>query len=68
MGEANDPRASPAPAVRSLHPVTINQSEKVKEVAQGWNTHNLGLRIGSDAIAAATAGLLVAPVITIIDR
>ncbi|KAF2731673.1 hypothetical protein EJ04DRAFT_442529 [Polyplosphaeria fusca] len=33
-----------------------------------WNTGKLGLRIGADAIAAGAAGVLVAPVITIIDR
>ncbi|KAI9844823.1 MAG: hypothetical protein M1837_005241 [Sclerophora amabilis] len=32
------------------------------------NTHNLGLRLASDAAAAASAGLLIAPIISIIDR
>ncbi|TID20516.1 hypothetical protein E2P81_ATG05153 [Venturia nashicola] len=35
---------------------------------KGWNTRHLGLRIGTDALAAASAGVLVAPIITIIDR
>ncbi|KAF2762929.1 hypothetical protein EJ05DRAFT_433082 [Pseudovirgaria hyperparasitica] len=33
-----------------------------------WNTKNLGLRLGVDLASAATAGALVAPLITIIDR
>ncbi|KAF1361017.1 hypothetical protein EJ07DRAFT_164629 [Lizonia empirigonia] len=36
--------------------------------ARGWNTNKLGLRLGSDALAAAAAGALVAPIITIIDK
>ncbi|PVI06272.1 hypothetical protein DM02DRAFT_487197, partial [Periconia macrospinosa] len=33
-----------------------------------WNTHRLGLRVGIDAAAAASAGVLVAPLITMIDK
>lgn len=33
-----------------------------------WNTANLGLRIGADFAAAASAGVLVAPIITMIDK
>ena len=33
-----------------------------------WNTKALGMRVGADAVAAASAGVLVAPIITIIDR
>jgi len=33
-----------------------------------WNTHNLGLRLGADVASAATAGILVAPIITAIDK
>ncbi|KAI4806231.1 hypothetical protein E4T44_11000 [Aureobasidium sp. EXF-8845] len=33
-----------------------------------WNTHNLGLRLGADVASAAAAGVLVAPVITAIDK
>lgn len=35
---------------------------------KAWNTCHLGLRVGTDALAAASAGMLVAPIITIIDR
>ncbi|KAM0324924.1 hypothetical protein ACHAQA_007890 [Verticillium albo-atrum] len=33
-----------------------------------WNTKNLGLRLGSDLLSAASAAAMVAPVISIIDR
>ncbi|KFA77897.1 hypothetical protein S40288_02554 [Stachybotrys chartarum IBT 40288] len=33
-----------------------------------WNTANLGWRLGTDLVSAACAGVLVAPVISIIDR
>ncbi|CBX90976.1 hypothetical protein IAQ61_002445 [Plenodomus lingam] len=33
-----------------------------------YNTHKLGLRVGVDAMAAGAAGVLVAPVITMIDK
>jgi len=33
-----------------------------------WNTKNLGLRIGADAVAAICAASLVAPVIAMIDK
>ncbi|KAF2748812.1 hypothetical protein M011DRAFT_400274 [Sporormia fimetaria CBS 119925] len=33
-----------------------------------WNTENLALRIGVDALAAGVAGALVAPIITTIDK
>ena len=33
-----------------------------------WDTNKLGLRLGSDAIAAFSAGALVAPIITMIDK
>jgi hypothetical protein len=35
---------------------------------RAWNTQNLGRRVGSDIIAATSAGALVAPVISSIDR
>lgn len=50
-------KTAPAPAM------TMPQ-----DAARGWNTNKLGLRLGSDALAAAAAGALVAPVITIIDK
>ncbi|KAL1302004.1 hypothetical protein AAFC00_002456 [Neodothiora populina] len=44
----------------------IKNVEKEKE--SQWNTRNLGSRLGADAAAAVTAGVLVAPVITMIDK
>lgn len=35
---------------------------------QKWNTTNLGLRLGADLAGAASAAVLVAPAITIVDR
>lgn len=33
-----------------------------------WNTTNLGLRLAADLTAAATASVLIAPLISVIDR
>ena len=33
-----------------------------------WNTKNLPFRLGADLISAASAAVLVAPIISIIDR
>jgi hypothetical protein len=33
-----------------------------------WNTKNMGLRVAADFASAASAGVMVAPVISIIDR
>lgn len=35
---------------------------------KAWNTANLGSRLAVDAACAATAGGLVAPIITIVDK
>lgn len=35
---------------------------------RAWNTRNLGWRVGGDVVAAASAGFLIAPIISIIDR
>lgn len=42
--------------------------ERATESTQRWNTKNLGWRLAADATGAACAGVLVAPVISIIDR
>jgi hypothetical protein len=63
--------ASPVDAVAWKAPAgsTISGMAGVEEkTARTWNTRNLGLRVGTDLIAAASAGVLVAPIITIIDR
>lgn len=33
-----------------------------------WNTKNLGGRLATDLVSAASAGAMIAPVISIIDR
>ncbi|KAI1114467.1 hypothetical protein F5Y14DRAFT_169911 [Nemania sp. NC0429] len=38
------------------------------EPSQDWNTKNLGFRLGADAVSAACAASMIAPVISIIDR
>lgn len=38
------------------------------DAIQNWNTRNLGLRVATDAASAATASVLVAPVICLIDQ
>lgn len=57
----------PKPKLPSSLP-TPSMSSPSKEKAKQWNTHKLGLRVGTDAIAAGAAGVLVAPIITAIDR
>ncbi|KAF2626383.1 hypothetical protein BU25DRAFT_343709 [Macroventuria anomochaeta] len=42
--------------------------DATKDAATKWNTNKLGLRLGSDALAAGAAGALVAPIITMIDK
>lgn len=75
MGEADRSyTASPVPVdingwrARPL-PVAVDAKNNVPgSRVQAWNTQNLGYRLGADFGAAACAGVLVAPVITIIDR
>ena len=45
----------------------VGVSIKEKEPKQ-WNTKNLSFRLAVDAASAATAGGLVAPIITVIDK
>jgi hypothetical protein len=39
-----------------------------KHLKEKWNTRFLGWRVGADAVSAACAAALVAPVIMVIDR
>ena len=50
----------PLPAMRTPTASTDTPRE--------WNTSKLGLRIGVDALSAGAAGILVAPIITMIDK
>lgn len=47
---------------------TTTPTLKHNDTEQRWNTKNLGLRLAADATGAACAGVLVAPIISIIDR
>jgi hypothetical protein len=38
------------------------------KLPQKWNTKGLGLRVGADVVSAASASVLVAPVVMVIDR
>jgi hypothetical protein len=49
-------------------PTTTSTKETLQAPTAAWNTHNLSLRLCADVSAAATAGALVAPVITAIDK
>lgn len=73
MGAAPDealpalqPPARPGPLVSGQEKdIKING---VRLAEKKWNTHNLGSRLAVDALSAAAAGGLVAPVITVIDK
>ncbi|KAK3311759.1 hypothetical protein B0H66DRAFT_475944 [Apodospora peruviana] len=47
---------------------TIPAGDGKQKEARIWNTKNLSMRVAADAISAASAAVLVAPIISIIDR
>jgi hypothetical protein len=49
-------------------PRGIPVADGAKPGQRTWNTKNLGLRLAVDALSAACAAVLVAPVITMIDQ
>lgn len=49
-------------------PTEIVLPGKMAIGASKWNTSNLGMRLGADAGSAASASILVAPIICVIDR
>ncbi|KAK2605812.1 hypothetical protein QQS21_003766 [Conoideocrella luteorostrata] len=59
MKATTESALAPPPAPTLKNPVASTQK---------WNTKNLGWRLAADATSAACAGVLVAPVISIIDR
>ncbi|KAI9782998.1 MAG: hypothetical protein M1835_003905 [Candelina submexicana] len=65
-------RESAAPSVEHALPLRCSdvllEKRSEHQAVRRWNTKNLGQRLASDALAAACAGALVAPIITIIDR
>ena len=56
-----------APSLKSLALPALQNPLEPDRITQ-WNTQNLGLRAGADAVSAAAAGLLVAPIVCTIDR
>jgi hypothetical protein len=73
--EEHSPRVARMPAQKTTHdsgsltlpsPVAITTKMPVPDTT--WNTSHLGLRLGADALAAASASVLVAPIICVIDR
>nr|POE54584.1 putative membrane protein [Quercus suber] len=70
MGAAPE-EASRAVAASGLPAATAEKELKINGVRiaeKEWNLKNIGSRLGVDVISAATAGGLVAPVITVIDK
>ncbi|CAP71590.1 uncharacterized protein PODANS_6_600, partial [Podospora anserina S mat+] len=47
---------------------TITSAVPPSEQTTKWNTKNLPFRLGADLISAASAAVLVAPIISVIDR
>lgn len=60
--------ASPSRPVSTIADANGTTPEMKTTAASSWNTKNLGWRVGVDCTAAASAGILVAPVVTAIDR
>jgi hypothetical protein len=48
--------------------VIATEPKAGSDTTSKWNTKNLGLRLGADFLGAASAAVLVAPIISIIDR
>ncbi|AEO60858.1 hypothetical protein MYCTH_2310539 [Thermothelomyces thermophilus ATCC 42464] len=58
-----------AAATRPIPTSTIAPEPKAGSTqTEKWNTKNLALRLGADLISAASAAVMVAPIISIIDR
>jgi hypothetical protein len=48
--------------------VRHKNAEMTEKLQKRWNTKNLGKRLAADAVSAASASVMVAPVVSIIDR
>ncbi|KAH6685950.1 hypothetical protein F5X68DRAFT_17778 [Plectosphaerella plurivora] len=55
-------------AMKAPIPQPIPSPRLPEPAEKTWNTKNLGLRLGADALSAACAGTMVAPIVTMIDR
>ncbi|KAK3938241.1 hypothetical protein QBC46DRAFT_390722 [Diplogelasinospora grovesii] len=62
--KAPQPLAAAAQAAQSKLAMVDTKKAEQKE----WNTKNLASRLGADFISAASAAVMVAPIISIIDR
>lgn len=62
------PISAPGPAVPSTAAVAMPAAAEKPQQQQKWNSKNLGLRLAADAISAASAAILITPIISIIDR
>lgn len=60
--------ASPSRPVSTIADANGTTPEMKTTAASSWHTQKLGWRVGVDCTAAASAGMLVAPVVTAIDR
>lgn len=61
--------ALPSPPIaKKAAMADVNGVGGITKPKLAWNTKNLGLRLGADLVSAASAAVLVAPVISIIDR
>ena len=62
----------PAPKLDIDVPKPVATAPKVTELpvieTKSWNTKNLGLRLASDFVSGASAAIMVAPLITVIDK
>lgn len=52
----------------SLPPKVVVSGKMALPSTSKWNIADLGMRLGADVVSAATASIIVAPVITLIDR
>lgn len=60
--------AAPVVDTPQVWQAKIKNVKLTEKDAQSWNTNSLGRRLAVDAACAGTAGGLVAPLITMIDK
>jgi len=68
MGEERDRNHAKQTETTSASSLTATLPRPERSESKSWNMSKLGLRIGADVIAAGSASVLVAPVITMIDK
>lgn len=60
--------ATTTPAAQKAPLQKMAAVNEKKNEARIWNTKNLSMRLGVDTISAASAAVMVAPLISVIDR